>query len=181
MAGILSHRRPDAIEPLVEHAFTGIQVLEPALFDLLPAEGPYCLVTQLYPRLLAANAPIAAILTTAYYADLGTYDRFLEGQRLVFDAPARLPGLGWPEERSPGVYVGPDVVIEDGAELIGPLRLEGNALIRSGARIGPYVSVSGAVEIAADTEVSNAALWGTGRVSGRIVDALVDASAQAPQ
>src|SRR5690606_25422120 len=129
---IIDRDRPSIVGPMMEHAFPGIQGLEPEVFDLIPESGESCLVTQIYPRLLAADLPIASYLTTAFYADLGTYERYLAAQRAVFDEPSRLGGLDWPSEQAPGVFRGPDVVVEGGARLEGPVRIEGDVTIRAG-------------------------------------------------
>jgi NDP-sugar pyrophosphorylase family protein len=57
--------------------FAGAQVLEPELLARLP-EGPGDLVTELYEPLLAAGAPLAAVVTERLWHDLGTPQRYLD-------------------------------------------------------------------------------------------------------
>ena len=58
--------------------FAGAQVLEPELLGRIP-EGPGDLVTVLYEPLLAAGAPLAALVTERLWHDLGTPQRYLDG------------------------------------------------------------------------------------------------------
>ncbi len=58
--------------------FAGAQVLEPELLARIP-EGPGDLVTVLYEPLLAAGAPLAAVVTERLWHDLGTPQRYLDG------------------------------------------------------------------------------------------------------
>ena len=57
--------------------FAGAQVLEPELLARIP-EGPGDLVTVLYEPLLAAGAPLAAVVTERLWHDLGTPQRYLD-------------------------------------------------------------------------------------------------------
>lgn len=173
IARILSHERPAVVPPLGEHAFTGIQVLSPEVFRWLPETGPSCLVTEVYPRMLAADRPLGCYLTTAFYADLGTFERYLRAQREVFEAPARLPGLTWPRQHAPQVWLDETVVVEDGAVLRGPVRLEGAVVVRAGAEVGPDVACTGSIEIAHGARLRNTAVWGRGRIATEVADTLV--------
>ena len=162
VARILTHERPARVEPLFEHAFTGIQVLSPEVFGQLPKSGPCCLVNEIYPKLLAADRPLHAFLTTAFYADLGTYPRYLEAQSAVFEGPARLGGVHWPTQREPGLYLDESVHLEAGAKLISPVRLEGAVTVRRGATVGPYAALQGEIEVCAGCTVERASVWGKG-------------------
>ncbi len=57
--------------------FAGAQILEPELLARIP-EGPGDLVTVLYEPLLAAGAPLAAVVTERLWHDLGTPQRYLD-------------------------------------------------------------------------------------------------------
>jgi len=170
---ILDAERPGLVPPLSEHAFTGIQILEPEVFERFPSTGNFNLVKDTYASMLEEGVPIAGHLTTAFYADLGTYERYLLAQKAVFDKPERLPGLDWPDEVAPGIYVDRRASVEAGAVLEGPVRIEGECVVRAGARLGPYVTCSGALEIAPGAVIENAAVWGDGRVEGEIKDTLL--------
>ena len=109
---------------------------------------------------------IGAYLTTAFFADLGTPERFLEAQRAVLDHPDRLPS-------SHSEAIGPEVTIEEGANLIAPLRLEGPIRVRRGATVGPYVVARGEVDFKANAAVSHAAIWGEGEINSSHHKALI--------
>jgi len=164
VVGLFEHRHPNVQGMLSEHSFTGIHILNPSVFDHLPPSGFSCLVTEIYPRLLAQGRAINAFLTTAFLADLGTYERYLDGQRAVLDAPGRLPT--W--TALPGtshMYLGPHVRVDEGAVLVPPVHLDGMVHVSEGAEVGPNVSMVGRWHVDAGVQVSNAALWGRGTVS----------------
>jgi NDP-sugar pyrophosphorylase family protein len=53
-----------ADEPLTALMFTGLQVFEPRVFTLMPADRPFSTTRELYPRLLLAGEPLYGFLHT---------------------------------------------------------------------------------------------------------------------
>lgn len=170
---ILSGESPRATGRQVEHAFTGVHIIEPEILDRIPASGFSCLVSEVYPELLAQGVPVGAHLTTAFHADLGTYPRFLTAQQQVFQAPGRLDALPWPQDAGEGVFLGPEVRVEAGATITGPVRLEGPVVLEAGSHIGPSVCAQGALRFTSGARVHNSAVWGRGEVQGEVEGVLL--------
>ena len=72
--------------------FTGIHVVERNVLEQLPKQQYVCLVTEIYPSLLAAGERIRAIETRSFFADVGTPETYLEAQRQILGNPQMLPG-----------------------------------------------------------------------------------------
>jgi len=70
---ILGHTHPAAAtaDALPRLFYAGIQVFAPEVFDFLPA-GAYSITRDVYPRLLAADAPLYGFLHTGYWRVLDT-------------------------------------------------------------------------------------------------------------
>lgn len=56
----------------------GVYVLEPSVLDRIPADVEYSAERGLFPGLVSEGAPIFAISTDAYWADIGTPDNYLQ-------------------------------------------------------------------------------------------------------
>jgi NDP-sugar pyrophosphorylase family protein len=72
--------------PLRKLMFTGIQILEPEIFDEIPG-GRYCGTTEeTYPKLMNKNAPIYGYEFNGYWIDIGTPERYekAKGEVLKF-------------------------------------------------------------------------------------------------
>jgi NDP-sugar pyrophosphorylase family protein len=82
VARFLRHERPDARGPLEPYMFTGVQVLEPKVFDYMPAEGAFSISEVTYPRMLAAGEPIFGYPFEGVWITVGTPDE-LASARLV--------------------------------------------------------------------------------------------------
>jgi NDP-sugar pyrophosphorylase family protein len=54
----LKHERPGASGPAEPFMFTGVQVLEPRVFDYMPGHGAFSITEITYPRMLHANEPL---------------------------------------------------------------------------------------------------------------------------
>jgi len=75
--------------------FCGFQLLSPTILSYLP-ETPFCSVVDGYRRALAKGVAVrGCLVNNAYWADLGTPDRYLEAHHEIAQARRRkLPGAG---------------------------------------------------------------------------------------
>ncbi len=172
IAGLFAeYRHPQVVGRLREFSFAGIHVLSPKLFERLPKAGFCCLVTEVYTALLREGHKLGAHITTAFLEDLGTPARFLNAQDFVIRTPALLPGV---VAGMAAIDADPQVIIEPGATLHGPVHLRGFVTIRRGAVVGPNVSLfaegGGGLEVAGNAVIERAAISGEGFVSGEVRD-----------
>jgi NDP-sugar pyrophosphorylase family protein len=113
---------------LALHMFTGVHVLEPEIFALLPESG--CIVRATYQPLVRAGGPLGAYVERGTFCDLGTPRSYLEANVALASGRARIAGY---EPPPAGVHVGEGAVLAAGCEL-----REGTVVER-GARVGEGV------------------------------------------
>jgi NDP-sugar pyrophosphorylase family protein len=157
----------------------GTYVLAPDVFDAFPGDGPLSFEREVFPGLLEAGARVQGFPSDAYWADLGTPERYLAGTRAVLEGDCRWPtapgmaanGHSARVHRDAGVagaslrgavVVGRGSRVAAGAELrdtvlFEDVRVEGGAtlqgaIVGEGARIGRAARVGPGV-VVADGEV----------------------------
>ncbi|HLN62198.1 MAG TPA: NDP-sugar synthase, partial [Symbiobacteriaceae bacterium] len=127
---------------------TGIYVLEPSVLTGVPAGRQYDFSKDLFPSLLAMDAPLYGVVADGYWCDIGDSGAYLQANldllagRLRFSPPGR--------QVVPGVWVAGEVphgLLIDGPALIGEgCRLSAGTRLEAGAVLGPAtVSEPGAV------------------------------------
>lgn len=117
---------------------TGIYVLEPQAIAEAPANQSYDFSKDLFPRLMAAGAPLYGCPVDGYWCDIGNLAQLMQANedalrgRVHLDIPGRsLPG---------GLYIGGGAYVDPAAHLNGPLVIGENTAIRGDVRIeGPAV------------------------------------------
>jgi len=68
----LHHEGPGADTDLDPFMFTGVQVLEPDVFDYMPAEGAFSITAVTYPEMLAAGEPLHGRAFDGRWITVGT-------------------------------------------------------------------------------------------------------------
>ena len=129
--------------------FTGIQILEPRIFDFIPHARFSHSTTDVYPQAIAAGEIVAAHVAEGKWYELSTIHRYLE------------ISLAMLAERDENVFRGASCQIGAGAE-VNEAILWDNVLIESGARVsrailGDDVTVPGG-EVIVNAAVVRAAL-----------------------
>lgn len=134
-------------EELVEAAplmFTGIQILEPRIFDYIPRGVFSHSTTDVYPQAIANGERIAAHIGTGRWYELSTINRYLEiSLRLL-------------SERGASIHSGKNCNISPAARVESSI-LWDNVTVESGARVKRAVLGDG-VLIAANEVIENAAV-----------------------
>lgn len=160
--------KPKVEEALSTDINTGIYIFEPEIFDYIPAGVEYDIGGDLFPKLVANNAPFYGIRMEFEWVDIGKVPDYwqaiqdvMTGQVKLVDIPGQevKPGIhtglnvkvNWDKVNIKGpVYIGARAHIEDGATIIGPTMIGPNCAICSNAivdrsvvfeysRIGPGV------------------------------------------
>lgn len=176
--------------PTAEGTFTfcGMQLLRPDILSFLP-ENAFCSVVDGYRRALDQGVPVhGCCVPGAYWADLGTPERYLEAHREIAEARRqRLPGAALlaPQEarrmrrcipastvKTGFVAVGRDVRIPSGTTLTDCVLWDGVRL-HSGSRVADSIAGS-------DTDVQST-LQGSVQVRASILpaDPVLDAALHA--
>ncbi len=160
--------KPKVEEALSTDINTGIYIFEPEVFKYIPSGVEFDIGGDLFPKLVADNAPFYGIRMDFEWVDIGKVPDYWQAIQDVLTGQVNLVDIPGHEIR-PGVYVGMNVranwdrinvegpvyiggmaQIEDGATIIGPSMIGPNCCICSNAivdrsvifeysRIGPGV------------------------------------------
>ena len=122
----------------------GIYVLEPEIFDHIPADRFDDFGSRLFPDLLAARVPFHAAPIGEYWSDVGDLGEYVRGNAdaLMGRVEVEKPG----KEVRPGIWMGASVHVAASARLEPPLVIGRDCVIGEGAVIeGPVAIGNGSV------------------------------------
>ncbi|WP_319633229.1 mannose-1-phosphate guanyltransferase [Romeriopsis navalis] len=149
--------KPSTSEVFSDTVNTGIYILEPEVLDYLPTEQSSDFSQDLFPMLLDKQVPIYGYVADGYWCDVGNLETYRAAQ---YDTLANhRPIAAGYTERSPGIWIGAETVIDPSAKIESP------ALIGSQCRIGPRVVIEGGtiigdhVTIGADADLKRPIIW----------------------
>jgi NDP-sugar pyrophosphorylase family protein len=139
-------------------------VIEPRIFDFMPAEEIFCINADVYPKVLAAGERVHGCFLARAFHDIGTPARYLETAEALLDgrlAPAyaaeeAAPGF---ETRPGGVRVARSARIDPAARLEGPLCVGPGAAIGADARVGPWAILGARSRAGEGSRARHAILW----------------------
>ncbi len=60
--------------------FTGIQIMEPKIFDYMEGQSPFSLTRVTYPKMLLRGEPLYGLTFKGYWQDLGTPERIKKAE-----------------------------------------------------------------------------------------------------
>lgn len=139
------------IDPFLISA--GIYVLERAVLDLIEPGREVSIEREVWPRLVGAGL-YGHVSRSAYWMDIGTPDRYLQGTEDILRRAVRT-AVGDRLGTDGSVVEG---TVEDGASVTGPVVVEAGAVVASGATIvGPVVLGRGTT-VAAGARVQRSVL-----------------------
>lgn len=117
----------------------GAYLFDPKVLAGIPKGVPYSLERQLFPHLLAEKRPVFAYVTTGYWIDIGTVERYRQVHLDIIGGHTPFKPEG--AQRRPGLWTGPSVKL-------GEFALEGRstrAVIGDQTTVADFVRFSGSV------------------------------------
>jgi mannose-1-phosphate guanylyltransferase/phosphomannomutase len=127
---------------------TGIYVLEPEIFDLIPAETPFDFSKDLFPALLEKGAPVFGYVAEGYWCDVGTIEAYQRAHQDVLERRVDVTIDGF--EISDGVWMGEGAIVDSDAKIEGPVVLGEHAKVEAGAHIREYTVLGNNAVVKAD-------------------------------
>ena len=118
---------------------TGIYVLEPEVFDHIPADTKYDFSQDLFPRLFEMGAPLYGYVADGYWQDIGSLPQYLTANCDLLDGKvaAGIPGI----ELQHRIFVGDGINLDSIENISGPAYIGNYAKI---AEHGQHRQVHGA-------------------------------------
>ena len=115
---------------------TGIYVMEPAIFDHIPAGVSVDFSADVFPKLLAEGAPLYGWIADGYWEDVGTHESYIRVQGDVLNRLVEVEIDGF--EISPGVWVAEGAEVDAEAIIRGPVYVGDYAKVEAGAELREY-------------------------------------------
>jgi mannose-1-phosphate guanylyltransferase/phosphomannomutase len=124
---------------------TGIYVMEPEVLDFVERGTVVDWSADVFPKLLAAGAPLYGWIAGGYWEDVGTTQSYLRVQADVLNRAVAVDIDGF--ELSSGVWVAEGAEVDPGAALRGPLHVGSYAKVEAGAVLREYTVIGSNVVV----------------------------------
>jgi mannose-1-phosphate guanylyltransferase/phosphomannomutase len=115
---------------------TGIYVVEPEVFDYIPAGEVVDWSEDVFPALLAKDKAVYGYVASGYWEDVGTHEKYLQAQADVLARRVNVEIDAF--ELAPGVWVAEGAEVDPAAVLHGPLYIGDYAKVEAGAELRSY-------------------------------------------
>jgi len=135
-------------------------VLEPDTFDRIPVDTPWSIERSYFPSLIERGETFVAYIYRGYWIDIGTPEKYTQVHRDMMDGRCRSAHF----TNGTRVSVSPQARIDEGAIVEGPCFVDEGAIVKAGARIGPYSVVGRQCFVEERAQIEQAILWANTRV-----------------
>jgi mannose-1-phosphate guanylyltransferase / phosphomannomutase len=152
---------------------TGIFVLEPEIFDFIPAGQAVDFSSEVFPAVLEAGKPLYGSIVQGYWEDVGTLEAYVRAHKDILDGRVSVEVPGF--ELRHGVWLGEGADLHPNAVVEGPAVIGDNCRIEASVRLGEYTVLGTNVRVRADSDLErtvvhdNAYLGGHVRLRGTVV------------
>jgi NDP-sugar pyrophosphorylase family protein len=148
--------------PLIDTVFTGVQVLDSAVLDTIPATRVAALTTDVYPGLLTNASRFYGYLMHGYWSDIGTPRRYWETNMDVVGGRVGAAVHLSPDEDDPGMVS--ELTASKGATIRPPVAIAPGIEVPTGCSIGPEVIIGAGCKLSDDIHLRQSVLWSRVRV-----------------
>ena len=155
--------KPKPEEITTNHINAGIYILEPDTFDRIPSDVAWSIERSYFPSLIERNETFVAYIYNGYWIDIGTPEKYTQVHRDIMDG--RFGALPFRDMAAPRICIAEDARVEDGALVEGPCFIDEGAVIKTGARIGPYSVIGRQTQVDEGAVVNGAIVWPNCRIS----------------
>ncbi len=154
--------KPSWGEVLSDTANTGIYMLDPAVFELIPPGQPVDFSMDVFPAMLAEGRPIHGhVADGSYWTDIGTLTAYREANADLVSGRVRMHG---------GVQYRADTPAVDASARIDPTaRVRGPVYVGRGSEIRAHAQIIGPAVIGDNSVISERAVIRASVVSGNVV------------
>jgi mannose-1-phosphate guanylyltransferase len=152
--------KPSNEEALSKYISTGIYVLEPEIFDHIPATGEYGFGRQLFPTLVSKKLPVLGVKIEGYWSDVGCVEQYREANFDALSNKVKVELQGQKEKRDNAtVWIGDGTRIDESARFSGLVMLGRNCQIGHGATFGGTVVIGDNVSVESGAQIIDSIVW----------------------
>jgi NDP-sugar pyrophosphorylase family protein len=159
----LEKPKPDEITCNTINA--GIYVLEPDTFDRIPKDTPWSIERSFFPSLIERGETFVAYIYNGYWIDIGTPEKYMQVHRDIMDGKCHAYKGVSSNGGAPNAWISARARLEDGVTIESPCFVDEGAVVKAGARIGPYSVVGRQCHIEEHASVERAIVWANTRIS----------------
>ncbi len=124
---------------------TGIYVMEPSIFEHVPAGEPVDWSADVFPVLLKEGLPVYGYVANGYWEDVGTHEKYLRVQADVLSGQVGVEMDGF--ETAPGIWMCEGAEVDPGAELRPPVFIGSYAKVEAGAELREFTVIGSNVVV----------------------------------
>ena len=139
----------------------GVYVLEPELFEYIPASKNYSFERGFFPHLLRDRVPFYGYVHRGYWIDIGTPEKYLKVHRDILSGVLPFEDF---RPNAGGTYVDPEATVESGVRLTGPAYIGRGSVVKTRGVIEPYAVIGPNCRIEEGAVVSDSVLWSNVRL-----------------
>ncbi|HEX3032736.1 MAG TPA: sugar phosphate nucleotidyltransferase, partial [Bacillota bacterium] len=137
---------------------TGIYILEPDIFDYIPAATSFDFSKDVFPLLLQDKAPMYGYVAGGYWCDIGTLSQYRQTQFDMLSGLVRVDIAG--EEVRPGIWLGENVALGDSLESIKPpVFIGSNTVIEADVRLGEFTVLGDNNYVGSGSAIKHSVVW----------------------
>ncbi len=130
---------------------TGIYVLEPSVFDNIPAGEVVDFSGDVFPAMLDRGEKLVGSIVDGYWEDVGTLEAYRAVHDDILDGRMRLEIPGF--EVRDGVWLGEGADLSPDASVEGPVLIGENSRVEAGVRLRPYTVLGNDVVVKTDARI----------------------------
>ena len=133
---------------------TGIYVLEPGIFDFIPADEVVDFAGDVFPAVLDKKLPLLGTVVDGYWEDVGTLEAYLRAHQDGLDQRVRIDIDGF--RIGEGIWLGEGADVDPSARIDGPVVIGDNCRIEAGAHLREYTVLGTDVVVKAEAFLERA-------------------------
>ncbi len=130
----------------------GIYVLDPKIFDYIPAGRPVSIEHEVFPK-LAKEGKLFGHEFKEIWIDIGKPADYIKANRVLLDAE--------PKKR----FLGKDVNIEEGAKFSDPVRVDAGVTVGQNSKVGPYAVIGRGTVLGRNASIEDSVVFPEATIS----------------
>lgn len=164
----------DSTDRLEAYMFAGVHVIEPRFLEYIPTGVNTCINRYAYMKALDNGEVLQSYVSSGYFADAGTPQRYYDVNADALDQKWKLPhadplaGFAMAPRREVAevVRMGKDVELAPDVTLVPPILLGDGVRIGEGAKVGPYAILQADVTVGKEAVVEHSIILENVKVDG---------------
>ncbi len=148
--------KPSWSEVFSDTVNTGIYILEPEVLDAIPDQEKYDFSQNLFPKLLAQQAPLYGYVAEGYWSDVGNLEVYRQAQLDCLDGKVKVE-LSVPKQSQN--WIAADAVVADDVQLTGPVYIGSGVRIGPSCRLGAYTVIGDHSQLDAGVDIKRTTIW----------------------